>query len=200
MTELGDQILQLRSEGLTYNQIKDKLNCSKSTISYYCSEQGKEKTKERTDKYKESNEYWKFIKAVGWFKTDRYKYRAGEKLKKAIDWNHKFRSACSRYRLRNKNKEHNMENTDYTYKDAIDHLGGTITKCYLTGREIDITKDDFNLDHIIPASKGGTCELNNMGITIPEANSMKSNLLKEDLFDLCKEILEYNGYEVKKLE
>jgi hypothetical protein len=38
-----------------------------------------------------------------------------------------------------------------------------------------------------------------MGLTIPEANAMKSDLLKEDLFDLCKEILEHNGYEVRKL-
>lgn len=87
---------------------------------------------------------------------------------------------------------------EFTYKDAIDHLGGTITKCYITGREIDMTKDDFSLDHIIPAAKGGTGELTNMGITIPQANSMKSDLELEEFFALCKEILENNGYKVTK--
>ena len=93
-----------------------------------------------------------------------------------------------------------MENVDYTYHDAIEHLGGHITKCYITGREIDITKDDFNLDHIIPASKGGTGELSNMGITIPEVNQMKNNLLLDDFIALCKEVLENQGFEVNKVK
>lgn len=35
MTKLQRQILDLRSQGLTYSQIQEKLNCSKGTISYY---------------------------------------------------------------------------------------------------------------------------------------------------------------------
>lgn len=34
---LKDKILELRSKGLSYNDIKDELNCAKSTISYHCS-------------------------------------------------------------------------------------------------------------------------------------------------------------------
>ena len=33
---LKKKVLQLRAEGKTYKQIQQKLNCSKSTISYYC--------------------------------------------------------------------------------------------------------------------------------------------------------------------
>lgn len=43
MNELGIKILALRTEGKTYNQIRDELNCSKGTIAYYCGDGQKEK-------------------------------------------------------------------------------------------------------------------------------------------------------------
>ena len=85
---------------------------------------------------------------------------------------------------------------DYSCKEAIEHLGGYQTRCYLTGRHINIKKDDFQLDHIIPVSRGGTNELSNMGITIPQVNQMKSDLTVDELLGLCKEILIYNNYTV----
>lgn len=48
MSELSEQIVKLRAEGLTYQQIKDQLNCSKSTISYWLGAGQKEKNIERT--------------------------------------------------------------------------------------------------------------------------------------------------------
>ena len=45
---MKEKILQLRDEGKTYNEIKNILGCSKSTISYHCGKGQKEKTKERT--------------------------------------------------------------------------------------------------------------------------------------------------------
>ena len=44
MTPLCKEILFLRAEGKSYKQIKDKLGCSKSTISYYCAWGQKEKS------------------------------------------------------------------------------------------------------------------------------------------------------------
>ena len=38
---LRRQILELRSQGFFYNQIAEKLNCSKGTISYHCQLHGK---------------------------------------------------------------------------------------------------------------------------------------------------------------
>ena len=86
---------------------------------------------------------------------------------------------------------------DYTYKKALKHLGGTKTTCYLTGRSIDIETDDYHLDHIIPVAKGGTNELSNMGITIPQANKMKCDLTTDELLSLCKEILIHHNYKVE---
>ena len=38
--KLKDKIIKLREEGLKYDEIKEKLNCSKSTISYHCNNEG----------------------------------------------------------------------------------------------------------------------------------------------------------------
>jgi hypothetical protein len=48
MTMLSEQIIQLYSEGKTYSQIKETLNCSKGTISYHLGEGQKAKTRSRT--------------------------------------------------------------------------------------------------------------------------------------------------------
>lgn len=192
-TELGKNILKARREGLSIREIADKLGCSKSTVSYYCSKQTRETQKE----YKENNPFEvMLIKKIDNFKRDRYKYRDGGKLNYCKDWKKKTRTAVSRFRTGHKLKFNEEVMEKFTYKDAIDHLGGTMTKCYITGREIDMTKDDFNLDHIIPVSKGGSGELSNMGITLPQINSMKSDLELHEFFAFCKEILENNGYEV----
>ncbi len=42
MTKLKEQIISLRNEGLTYDEIKLKLNCSKAVIAYYLSPKVKE--------------------------------------------------------------------------------------------------------------------------------------------------------------
>jgi hypothetical protein len=39
-----------------------------------------------------------------------------------------------------------------------------------------------------------------MGITCPEVNQMKRGLTNEELFSWCKKILEYNGYNITKIE
>lgn len=61
-----------------------------------------------------------------------------------------------------------------------------------------ITKDDYQLDHIIPVSKGDDNSLENMGIAIPIANQAKTDLTLEEYLDLCKQVLEHNGYTVIK--
>lgn len=93
-----------------------------------------------------------------------------------------------------------MPTKNYTYKDVIKYFGGTTVNCALTGRKIDILKDPYCIDHIIPVAKGGTNELENMAIVVPEANAAKSDLTNEEFVALCKEVCEHFGYEVKKKE
>jgi orotate phosphoribosyltransferase-like protein len=48
MNTIGEEILKLRQEGFNYNEIASKVNCSKATVSYYCSPGQKREGKEKT--------------------------------------------------------------------------------------------------------------------------------------------------------
>lgn len=65
----------------------------------------------------------------------------------------------------------------------LTYLNGTNVKCCTP---IDLTKDDYCFDHIVPVSKGGTNELSNLGVTIPSANYSKHDLTIEEYLSLCK--------------
>lgn len=47
---MKEQILKMRSEGKTYNQIVNELGCSKGTVAYHCGNGVKNKTHNRVDK------------------------------------------------------------------------------------------------------------------------------------------------------
>ena len=63
MSELAPEILRLRGEGLTYNQIVEKLGCSKSTVSYYLGKDQKIKNKARISR----NDFETRVKKIGTF-------------------------------------------------------------------------------------------------------------------------------------
>lgn len=50
---MKDKILKLFNGGKSYNQICEKLGCSKATVSYYCNPEGRSKNNERVAKFRE---------------------------------------------------------------------------------------------------------------------------------------------------
>ena len=52
-----ENILRLRAEGKTYNEIRDELGCSKATIAYHCGEGQKQKSRERTERLRRRQAY-----------------------------------------------------------------------------------------------------------------------------------------------
>ncbi len=91
-----------------------------------------------------------------------------------------------------KNKNRNPPVIDYNYLDVIKKLSDKPI-CYLTGRSIDLNDGkSYHLDHIIPASKGGTNELDNLQIACKYANYAKNDLSQNELFKLCIDILKHN--------
>ena len=183
-----DQILNLKKQGKTYQEICNILGCSKSTVSYYCDPKGREKVKDRKEKI--DPRITRIIKQWYYFKT-----RTIEEIKDKEDWEPNERKLYfSWHRFVNRKGKTIM----HDYEKVLKHVGGWQTKCYLTGRPIDLRKDDYNFDHIQPISKGGNCELENLGLTCPEANASKTNLTLEEYLALCKEVLENFGYKVTK--
>ena len=111
------------------------------------------------------------------------------------DWNKKFRTSVSHFRCANTPKD---ERLTYSYHEVLEHVGGMKTECYLTGTPINLEIDDYQLDHIIPISKGGSNKISNCGITIPIANQMKTDMTVPELLEMCEKILKHHNYKVEK--
>jgi len=178
---MKEQILKLREEGKTYSEIKELLGCSKSTISYYCGHEQKEKTKNRVRKRRLNT-------LVS--KTDRFIHR---KKQKNID------ESLRKFQKRSKSSQVNKDiDMTFTWKDVLEKYTEN-TVCYLSGEKINLYENNYNLDHIIPYSRGGKNTIENLGITHKIANTMKSDLTPDELIEWCKKILEYNGFSVNKI-
>jgi 5-methylcytosine-specific restriction endonuclease McrA len=178
---MKEEILKLRKEGKSYNDISKILRCSKSTISYHCGDGQKEKSDERRRKRR---------KNILLTKTERFIYRKNKNINEAI----------RRFQKRDNSVKRSVDSTietTFSWKDVIQKIGED-TYCYLSGEKINLYKDNYNLDHIIPSSRGGDNSLDNLGITHKIVNTMKSDLTPEELIEWCKKILEFNNYKVEK--
>lgn len=175
MTKHKDDILRLRDEGKSYGEIQKELGCSKGTIAYHLGEDQKVKTLNRTKKHREQSP---LIKKCDAFKNCKVKKNFLHRV------NAEFKNSNQIF--------------DYNYKDVLDKFNENPV-CYLTGRPIDLNcPQTYHLDHIVPRCKGGDNSLENLGFTCKEANQAKSGLLLEDFISLCKDILEFQGYNVTK--
>lgn len=184
-----EKILELRSQGLSYEEIKNRLGCSKGTIAYHCGNHQKEKNKDR---------YKQFCKLSHPFKKKIEHYCCD--IEYNIITNKTIRIIRHKiYRfLRDESMKKTYNKPSFTEQDVINKFGEK-PKCYLTGKEIDIydTKT-YQFDHIIPRSRGGDNSLENLGICTRDANQAKRDMLKEEFIELCKSVLENNGYKVNK--
>lgn len=174
---MKEQILELRAQGKTYDEIVEIIGCSKGTISYHCGEGQKEKTNKRKIKSRKNNPLTKKLEV----------FKSTGNRNKARDFQ----------RLREggkivKEREYNFKEIDALKKISKNPI------CYLTGRPLDLYKPStYHFDHIVPAARGGSNKLSNLGLACKEANMAKSDMLVEDFIKLCKDVLIHNGYKVK---
>ena len=187
MKELGIKIHELREKGYSYNKIKEELNCSKSTISYYLGDNQKIMAQKRSQKRRSKPENVLSLKI--------YKFR-GKTNKRAKG---KIRDFQRRDPLINNiHKLTNRQEKNFTIEEFLKKIGNN-PKCYLSGEPIDLYDcNAYNLDHIISSSKGGNNFLENAELISASVNKMKSNLSIEEFLSKCVQILKYNGYNVDK--
>ena len=162
---MKQEILQLRSEGLTYSQIQDRLGCSKSTISFHCSKGAKARAAVRKQKSRKKDPLRRKVHSF----NERHIYE------KIYHFNDKV-----------------MKDTKFTKQDLLNKIGDDPT-CAITGVPIDLSKPEtYSLDHIMPRSRGGENSLDNCQIVTRQVNMAKSDLTTEEFVLLCKQVVEQN--------
>lgn len=163
---MKEQILKLRNQGKTYDEIKSIVKCSKSTISYYCGKNQKKKNLERTRNYRKNN-----LKVI---------------LNKKI-------SSFLRTQFNSKTKKTKRSIKTFNVEDVIKKFGEN-PKCYLTGININLyNSSEYHFDHIIPRSKGGNNNLENLGLATKNANMAKGEMTLKEFKELCKMVLKQMG-------
>jgi len=202
MTELSKQIQELRNAGKTYNQIVAILGCSKSSVCYHCDNTQKQKTQNRTKLYRSQPKHDKIIRIVYpklaskiyHFQNHSFNRRKHYYFKNNIITIHRALKCKYFQFMRN-----NLMKPPFKQQQLLDKIGPNPI-CYLTGLPIDLTKPStYQFDHIIPASKNGDSSLDNLGICAKQANTAKSDMTPDEFINLCKLVLQHNGYNIKKI-
>src|SRR4051812_44131753 len=119
---MKEQILKLRQEGKTYNQICEELGCAKATVSYHCGSSQKDKTRKRSQKRRERIV---ILNKVGHFQYDRRVKDKAEDFQRERTYRRREGSALGKRDL------------TFTWKDVIEKFGWETT-CYLTGKKINL--------------------------------------------------------------
>jgi len=189
---MKEEILKLRKKGKTYKEIVNKLGCAKSTIAYYCNPEYNKSSKKRRAKLKRS----KIDR-----KVDTFRNRKSNKpfltLEKVDDYENIKRCIGTKtYNFQRKSNKNNIKK--FCTKDIIKMIEEN-PYCYLTGDKIDISyPSGFALDHKLPACRGGSNELDNLGICTLIANQSKSYQTVDEYIELCKKVLTNFGYKISK--
>lgn len=201
MTELAIKIINLRSLGKTYHEICSALHCSKGTVCYYLGEN--QKYKYATRRRQSRKNAHPFVAKLQNFLSNscfrRKRYTPSKhKWEKSIYYKlHHFHNPN---RKSSNRKASAMQTTSptFTIKDLIHKFSSNPT-CYLTGLPIDITKTStYSFDHIIPSTRGGDNSIDNLGICTKQANMAKTDMTLDEFINLCKLVLQNNGYLVQK--
>lgn len=180
MAKYKEEILRLRAEGKSYREIQAELGCSKGTISYHLGDGQKEKTYQKTVERR---------KQAAAYKVDIFNRKREEPKVSYGSFVDNPKSVIKDKVSRFQDRAGSEEEGRFNVKDFIERFG-EVDECYLTGRPIDINNPrTYQLDHIVPKSKGGSNSIDNCGITTREANNAKGYQSLEEFLLLCYDVL-----------
>jgi transcriptional regulator len=189
---MKEEILKLRKKGKTYKEIVNKLGCAKSTIAYHCNPDYNKSSKKRRAELKRS----KIDR-----KVDNFRNTKGNKTfltSEKVDDYEKIKSRIGTKICNFQRKYSKHSNKKFCTKDIIKMIEEN-PYCYLTGDKIDISyPSGFALDHKLPACRGGSNELDNLGICTLISNQSKSYQTVDEYIELCKKVLINFGYKISK--
>jgi 5-methylcytosine-specific restriction endonuclease McrA len=174
MKNYKEEILKLRKKGKTYKEIIKILDCAKSTVSYHLSKKIKTNAIKRAIKNKKKYIRKNTLTTIAQQKLCNFKCDSKKNIKKTY------------------------HSSNVSIQDIRNILNNN-PKCYLTGKKINpLDSSSWSLDHIIPRSKGGKNNIDNLGLSCSKANKCKHDLLLEEFIKTCKEVLINFGYKITK--
>lgn len=121
------------------------------------------------------------------------KYRSKDSLhyQDLIKYKEKYRNDPI-MRLKARISAFTRKRNTFTPQDIINKFGWE-TKCYLTGQKINLKNHkEYSFDHMIPISRGGSLDFDNLGITTPQINIAKHASTPEEFIALCKSVVKMN--------
>ena len=189
---IKEDILRLREMGLSYRKIEERLGCSKGTISYHCGTGQKEKTLATTRKRRLCP-----LRT----KMDAFIHGKKKEVKNPFLETFKPKNRClsdkmiqfARIGTKAKRKGYIFM---FKLKDLKKKIGDD-PRCHWTGRKIDLTnRKSFNLDHLLPKSRGGDNSLGNCVLACREANQGHSDSTPEEYVQTSCEVAVHRGKEI----
>lgn len=181
---LGEQIKQLRTDGIGFNEIVNRLKCSKSTVHYHISSKARKMVYTRTKRQRSKNPLLQKIHRFQAAALNSDNRKAVININKALYT--KVRDFC-------KNLKTRKSIMSFSIDDVKNKIGENPT-CYLTGKPIDLSKPrTYHLDHMTPRSRGGSNTLDNLGICTKRANMAKSDMTVDEFYDFCETVIKHKN-------
>ena len=177
--EVWDRIDRWRAKGWSYKNLAHKFKLSKSTLSYHYGKGQKEKTRARMQKRRDHfqlkvDHFWD--KAMD---TKRDKALTNKRPERT--WDYKVRGF-------HKDKENSTKGYSFPW-----------VACKITGRKVSVMVPKghhyaCNLDHILPAARGGPNNVENCQPLDERINAMKVDMTNEEFFDKVAEVTRGDMY------
>lgn len=190
MKNLLPKILELRKQGYSYKKIAKTIPCSISSVAYHLSPGAKLKNLLRCRKRDKDPLVGKYEK-FGYIH-----YNGDNESSKTKNVSTLLSRKITMFGRNKKLKKYNK--AAFSLEELKQKIGNN-PRCYLTGDTIDLSQGrTYNLDHIIPASRGGPNSLDNVGICTKKANQSKTDMTYDEYIEHCKKVLIHQGYDVIK--
>jgi len=180
------EILKLKKDGYDYKEIAKKVGCSVKTSRYWCDTKYRDKIIKRDKEYRKRNKEKISKIQSSYYRKSGLHHALYRKV-------YNFHVDQTLYKT---NKSVTLEKQGIELSFTIDDVkklfkaqGG---RCALTNKKLVLKNTtEWQLDHMIPRTRGGDNSISNCQILSKEANAAKWNMTNSEFIKLCKKVIKH---------